>query len=100
MATIWLTTTTKTAAQATGVGGVRGSRSRGAFTGKSIRLEIIQSKVTNVFLKFLPIILHAPSFDQLSELIFHLSLFKSAADLWLHHILMMAYALDETMKLE
>ena len=28
-ATIWLTTTTKTAAQATGVGGVRGSRSRG-----------------------------------------------------------------------
>ena len=28
-ATIWLTTTTKTAAPATGVGGVRGSRSRG-----------------------------------------------------------------------
>ena len=29
MATIGLTTTTRTAAQATGVGGVRGSRSRG-----------------------------------------------------------------------
>ena len=28
-ATIWLTTTTKTAAQATGVDGVRGSRGRG-----------------------------------------------------------------------
>ena len=43
-ATIWLTTTTKTAAQATGVGGVRGSRGRGIegpqdFTIFSLRRE-------------------------------------------------------------